>query len=204
MTRRRYMQAPLVTHVVKAPYQDGVEVLVNDKSVGFISDGKVEWLSPKYKGTVEIQLVNPKTVTIETETFAQIALIYYCVDNSLEAYLKPYEQYTENNSSLGRSMLCMKCFDRHPVLQKDTIYTLSLVTTSQSIINVTMPVTSTTAYVIDSVGAEGSVVDQITDMTYSYNGEIYSTGDYLSFGRGYGDIKVVSGGVEYYVNITNN
>lgn len=48
------MQAPLVTHVVKAPYQDGVEVLVNDKSVGFISDGKVEWLFPKYKGTVKI------------------------------------------------------------------------------------------------------------------------------------------------------
>lgn len=80
--RRRYMHIPLVTHTVKAIYQDGVEVLVDGFSVGFISNGQLEWLAPKYKGTVKVQLVNPKTITTETETVAQIALIYYCVDNS--------------------------------------------------------------------------------------------------------------------------
>lgn len=202
--RRRFMTSEeKFTHLVRTTQKGTIEVYVNDSYVGTISSGRLEWKAPKYSGTVKIELKGVESYTSQVQASKQLALIRYERDNSLAAYLKPYEKYEAYDAALGSSMLSVVCYLSYPVTVKQVWNPNTLVSTSQQIINIEIPPTITESYIIDT-SAGGSQVDAIENIDHTYNGELYQYSSSISFGRGYGKIDITTdSGVAYYINITD-
>lgn len=198
------MSQKLVTHFLRTSQHGTIQVYVNDKYVGTVSSGKLEWKAPKYKGIVKIELKGVEEYVSKIQSSAAVALVTWAVDNTLEAYLKPYEQFEKYDASIGSSMLNVTCYSSFPVTIKEVWNPVTNYSVNQSIINVQIPPNVTSTYIIDPRSG-GGIIDTLKNMTYTYNGEIYQYQTGCSFGRGFGNIRLTTNaGREYYINITDN
>lgn len=184
--RRRYMTSEeKFTHLVRTTQKGTIEVYVDGSYVGTISSGRLEWKAPKYSGNVKIELKGVESYTSQVQSNKQLALITYDLNNSLVTYLKTYEQYEEYDAALGSSMLRISCYSSYPVTVKEVWNPNTIAYTSQPIINIQIPPSVTESYIIDTSSGNYQV-DEIKNVDYTYNGELYKYTSSLSFGRGYG------------------